>query len=84
MDHDPRNPAYIATQGPLPHTVADFWQVGMTTHCVVAHFEDSRLLFKCFGHTLPISCISEKETLSLIPQSTLCPKISDTPTDKLV
>jgi protein tyrosine phosphatase len=26
-DHDPRNPAYVATQGPLPHTVADFWQV---------------------------------------------------------
>jgi len=26
-DHDPRSPAYIATQGPLPHTVADFWQM---------------------------------------------------------
>ncbi|KAG8506107.1 Receptor-type tyrosine-protein phosphatase N2 [Galemys pyrenaicus] len=27
MDHDPRSPAYIATQGPLPTTAADFWQV---------------------------------------------------------
>jgi len=27
MDHDPRNPAYIITQGPMSHTVADFWQM---------------------------------------------------------
>merc|ERR1712141_94439 len=34
-DHDPRNPSFIVTQGPLGQTTADFWQMVWEQGCVV-------------------------------------------------
>lgn len=49
VDHDPRQPAYIATQGPLPHTVADFWQVSKIFPLL---FLLSASFFFCLTHNL--------------------------------
>lgn len=52
MDHDPRNPTYISSQGPLPTTVADFWQVILTSiHCGLSSFTDFLLQRWGFGRT---------------------------------
>jgi len=37
VDVDPRNPVYIATQGPLGHTADDFWQASIINNGLIEY-----------------------------------------------
>ena len=67
MDHDPRNPAYIATQGPLPHTVADFWQVRPADYIV----DDCKDCLNVLVHySDDTRYLSQTETLNILSMPT--------------
>lgn len=76
IDHDPKNAAYIATQGPLVHTSKDFWQMvwEQSSLVVVSLCKPSEYgVMKCNQYWPSSGCeVYEKFEVNLVSEHLLC------------